>query len=87
MTSTDLKMKLLKTLPFAAEKMSVAQRTGQSSYEVLKASGGAHVAAAGIRTGAEESYVLDSHEVKTRHKLLVRKNPDKMQRKIPGWAA
>ena len=26
MTSTDLEMKLLKTLPFAAEKMSVAQR-------------------------------------------------------------
>ena len=26
MTTTDLEMKLLKTLPFAAEKMSVAQR-------------------------------------------------------------
>ena len=87
MTSTDLEMKLLKTLPFAAEKMSVAQRTGQSSYEVLKVSGGAHVPVAGIRTGVEESYVLDSHEVKTRHKLLVRMNPDKIQLKIPGWAA
>ena len=71
-------MKLLKTLPFAAEKMSVAQRTGQSIYKVLKAPGGAHVAAAGIRTGVEESYVLDSNEVKTRHKLLVRMNPDKI---------
>ena len=64
MTSTDLEMKLLKTLPFAAEKMSVAQSTGQSSYEVLKASGGAHVAAAGIRRGAKERYVLVSHEAK-----------------------
>ena len=78
MTTTDLEMKLLKTLCFAAEKMSVAQRTKQSSYEVLKASGGAHVAVAGIRTGVEETYVLDSHEVKTRHKLLVRMNPDKI---------
>ena len=87
MTGTDLEMKLLKTLPFAAEKMSVAQRTRQSSYEVLKASGGAHVAVAARRTGVEESYVLDSHEVKTRHKLLVRMSPDKIQLKIPGWAA
>ena len=86
-TSTDLEMKLLKTISFAAEEMSVAQGSGQSCYEVLKASGGAHVAAAGIRTGAEESYVLDSHEIKTRHKLLVRTNPDKIQLKIPGWAA
>ena len=58
-------MKLLKTIPFAAEEMSVAQRTGQSSYEVLKASGGAHAAVAGIRRGAKESYVIGSHEVKT----------------------
>ena len=86
-TSTDLEMKLLKTISFAAEEMSVAQGAGQSSYEVLKASGGAHVAAAGIRTGAEESYVLDSHEEKTGHKLLVRTNPDKIQLRIPGWAA
>ena len=57
MTSTDLDMKLLKTIPFAAEEMSVAHRTGQTSYEVLKASGGAHVAVAGIRTEAEESYI------------------------------
>ena len=38
MTGTDLEMKLLKTLPFAAEKMSAAQRSRQSSYEVLEAS-------------------------------------------------
>ena len=87
MTGTDLEMKLLKTLPFAAEKMSVAQRTAQSNNEVLKASGGAHVAVAGIRTGVEESYVLDAHEAKTRHKLLVRMNPDMIELKIPGWAA
>ena len=58
MTGTNLEMKLLKTLPFAAEEMSVAQGTRQSSYELLKAFGGAHVAAAEIRTGAEESSLL-----------------------------
>ena len=87
MTGTDLETELLKNLHFAAEKMSTAQRTGQSSYEVLKDFGGPNVAVAGIRAGVEESYVLDSHEVKTRHKLLVRMNPDKIQLKIPGWAA
>ena len=35
----------------------MTQGTGQSSYEVLKASGGAHLEAAGITTGTEESYV------------------------------
>ena len=35
----------------------MTQGTGQSSYEVLKASGGAHLEAAAITTGAEESYV------------------------------
>ena len=58
-------MKLLKTISFAAEEMSVTQSAGQSSYEVLKASGGAHVAAARIRRGAKERYVLVSHGVKT----------------------
>ena len=41
-----------------AEEMSVAQMTGQSSCEVLKASGGVQAPGAGTGTGAEERYVL-----------------------------
>ena len=54
-TSTDLEMKQLKTISFAAEEMSAKHWTGQSSYEVLKASGDAHVAVAGIRTGVKRA--------------------------------